>query len=259
MTINILTDNTPGLKTGSEHGLSYLIEHDNKTMLFDTGQSDLFLRNARIMGLNLNNVKTIVLSHGHYDHGNGLNYLNGGKLICHPGCFIKRYRKKDRIPIGLKNTKDEIAARFELICAREAYQITPGIIFLGEIPRLTDFESTTTTFVLEDNEEDFVMDDSAVALRTEKGLFVITGCGHAGIVNILEHAKKVTGEKRIAGIMGGFHLKSLSRQTRETIRYLKQNEVLYVYPSHCTRDPALELFHKTFGTGRVITGDTYRF
>ncbi len=258
MTIKILTDNRPGPVTGAEHGLSYLIEHDNKTVLFDTGQSDLFLRNARIMGLNVN-AENIVLSHGHYDHGNGLNHLHDGKLICHPGCFVKRFRKADHSPIGLKNSKEEIATRFELITATDAYQMAPRIIFLGEIPRITDFESIHTSFILEDGKADFVMDDSAIALQTDQGLFVVTGCGHAGIVNTIEHARKVTGEKRIAGIMGGFHLKRVSRQTKETIRYLKQNGIFRVYPSHCTQDPALELFHESFGSDRVKTGDTYHF
>ena len=257
MKISILTENAPGTFTGSEHGLSYLIEHDGKRILFDTGQSDLFLLNAGIMGADLNNIDVIILSHGHYDHGNGLQYLRGGKLICHPGCFIKRYSKAGNKYIGLKNTLSEISARFDLITSSDPYQVSPKIIFLGEIPRTTSFESKQTGFIFEDGKPDFVIDDSALALGLKEGIFVVTGCGHAGIVNTLEHAKKVSGEERIYGIMGGFHLKQDDLQTRETIKYLKDNEVKYVYPSHCTALPALVAFHHAFGMDAVKTGQVF--
>ncbi len=109
MKISILTDNNPGGNTGAEHGLSYFIEHEGTKILFDTGQSDLFLQNASIIGINLEERDLIILSHGHFDHGNGLPHLPGGKLICHPGCFVKRYRTIDHTFIGLKNSRDEIA------------------------------------------------------------------------------------------------------------------------------------------------------
>jgi len=259
MEIFVLTDNNPGAHTEAEHGLSYLIAFDDKKILFDTGQSDLFMRNSRIMGLDLSDVDTIVLSHGHYDHGNGLEYLQGGKLVCHPGCFIKRYRKKDLTYNGLKNTKQEISQKFDLITTTTPYRITDKVIFLGEIPRLTDFESKSTNFLCEGGVPDFITDDSALALLHDKGLFVVTGCGHAGIVNTLEYAGKVTGEKRIFGIAGGFHLKENDRQTKETIRYLKEHDVKHVLPSHCTALPAFRAFRKVFGSEPIKTGDILAF
>ncbi len=259
MTISILTDNYPGAHTPAEHGLSYLIEHDGKKLLFDTGQSDLFLKNAEAMGIDITNIDTIVLSHGHFDHGDGLQYLSGGRLICHPGCFVKRYRKADHSYIGLKYSKDEIAGKFNLVISSAPYQIAERIIFLGEISRTTDFESKNTSFILEGDTPDFVMDDTSIAMILDEGLFIVTGCGHAGIVNTLEHARKVTGINKLNGIMGGFHLKAISRQTKETMRYLKKNMVMHVYPSHCTGHPALSLFHKSFNTKQVKTGDIFKF
>ena len=259
MTISVLSDNTPGHDTAAEHGLSYLVEHNGKNLLFDTGSSNLFLKNARLMEVDLNNIQTIVLSHGHFDHGDGLQYLSGGTLICHPGCFVKRYRKADHSYIGLKVSKENLAEKFNLRTSSGPFKITGKIVFLGEIPRLTDFESKSTPFILDEKIPDFVMDDSAIALLHDKGLFVITGCGHAGIVNTLEHAKKVTGKNMIHGVMGGFHLKKANRQTKETIDYLKANRVVHVYPSHCTDKPALELFHEAFGENQVRTGDVFTF
>ncbi|MGM0464585.1 MAG: MBL fold metallo-hydrolase [Bacteroidota bacterium] len=258
MKISILTDNAPGTYTAAEHGLSYLIEHDGRRILFDTGQSDLFLKNADIMNIDMDSVDTIVLSHGHYDHGNGLKYLSGGTLICHPACFGKKYGRGGKKYIGLYGNRDELEKKFKLICSAEPYSITENIVFLGEIPRVTDFESKETYFTFEDGSPDYIMDDSAVALIHKEGLFVITGCGHAGVVNTLEHALKVTGEKRIYGIMGGFHLKDNNQQTKQTIKYLQQKEVKHVYPSHCTALPAMAAFYDAFGMRQLKTGETIR-
>ncbi|MBP6978199.1 MAG: MBL fold metallo-hydrolase [Lentimicrobiaceae bacterium] len=259
MTISVLTDDHPGVITPAEHGLSYLVEFGGIRLLFDTGQSNLFLRNALTMGIDMTHIDTIVLSHGHFDHGNGLTFLTGGKLVCHPGCFVKRYRKADSSYIGLTSPEEEINNEFELLKTNAPYKIIETIFFLGEIPRLTDFESIKTPFELEGGIPDFVMDDSAVALLTGEGLFVVTGCGHAGIVNTLEYARKVTGESRIFGIIGGFHLKKVDRQTKETIRYLRKNGVQHVFPSHCTQPPALSVFSRTFKTNHTKTGDILKF
>ena len=94
--------------------------------------------------------------------------------------------------------------------------LTDKIIFLGEIPRLTGFESQKTSFVFEDGSPDFVMDDSALALIKPEGLFVVTGCGHSGIVNTFEYARKITGINKLFGVMGGLHLKENDVQTRVT-------------------------------------------
>ncbi len=259
MTITILTDNFPGSHTAAEHGLSYMIEHDGKKLLFDTGQSDLFLKNAAAMDIDITGIDMIILSHGHADHGNGLEHLGGGSLVCHPGCFVKRYRKKDDLYIGLKNTQDEISKKFNLILAEKPWRIYDSIFFSGEIPRVTDFESQYTSFMFENGAPDFVMDDCAAGFLLKEGLFVVTGCGHSGIVNTLEHMKKVAVTDKIYGIMGGFHLKEIDRQTIETIHYLKHNNIRHVYPSHCTALPVLSLFLKTFDGEQVITGKVFEF
>jgi len=259
MTVSVLSDNNPGINTAAEHGLSYLLEHDGKKILFDTGQSDLFMINAAIMRADLSNIDAVILSHGHYDHGNGLEHLIGATLVCHPGCFMKRYNKRREKNIGLNSDISDISASFRLITSAEPYSLSPRIIFLGEIPRKSSFESKQTSFRLEDGSEDFVRDDSAVALLLEEGLFVITGCGHAGIVNTLEHAKEITGEKNIFGVMGGFHLKHDDHKTGETIKYLTNRNVKHVKPSHCTALPALSAFYRSFGIKTVKTGDIYKF
>lgn len=255
MKLSVLIDNRAGSRTEAEHGLSYFIEHDGKNILFDAGQSEMFLRNAAKMNVDLRKTDKIVLSHGHYDHGNGLCHIPGRALLCHPGCFKKRYSKIDRRYIGLKYSKEELSSMFDLTTTISPFEITKKIVFLGEIPRKTSFESKNTIFMFEDGSADFVPDDSALAIMLSEGLFIVTGCGHAGIVNTIEHAKNVTGMKKVAGIMGGFHLKEHDIQTRETISYLRNEAVRYVIPSHCTDLPALAAFYDAFCIRQVRTGD----
>jgi 7,8-dihydropterin-6-yl-methyl-4-(beta-D-ribofuranosyl)aminobenzene 5'-phosphate synthase len=259
MRISVLTENTAGHHFPAEHGLSYLIEHDGKRILFDTGQSDLFLKNAKRMNVGLNNIYAIVLSHGHYDHGGGLEFLEGGTLVCHPGCFVRRYGKPESRYIGLNRTREELAAKFNLEASKDPYRISGKVLFAGEVPRITDFESQQTSFVFEDGSPDFVTDDSALILIMKEGLFVVSGCGHAGIVNTIEHAKNITGIRKVYGIMGGLHLKEKDRQTTETINYIKKTGAEHVLPSHCTELPALSAFYEEFGMKQVKTGDVYDF
>lgn len=257
--VSVLTENNAGELTAAEHGLTYLIESDGTRILFDTGQSDLFLKNAAIMGVSLESIDMIVLSHGHYDHGNGLEHLRGGTLLCHPGCFIRRYRGSDHSYIGLKISREELAGKFNLITSQVPYIITESIVFAGEIPRITPFESQITSFVLEDGTPDFVSDDSALIITLPQGLFIITGCGHAGVVNTIEHAMSVTGVERIYGIMGGFHLKEDDRQTDETIKYLRNAKPVHIRPSHCTSGAALARFRTAFDARPIKTGDILSF
>jgi 7,8-dihydropterin-6-yl-methyl-4-(beta-D-ribofuranosyl)aminobenzene 5'-phosphate synthase len=258
MKITVLNDNAPGKGCLAEFGLSYLIEAD-RSVLLDTGITDIFIQNAVRLNISLDDVDTIVLSHGHYDHGNGLQYLRAKKLICHPDVFMRRYNKKDNSYIGLNLTEEDARRKFDIIFSRTPYNISPEIIFLGEIPRYNDFEAQITHFKDDTGADDFVPDDSALAITTSKGLVVISGCAHAGICNTIDYAREVTGISTIHAVMGGFHLRSDNEQTRQTIDYLKKLKVEKVYPSHCTALPALAKFYEAFNIHQVLTGDYFYF
>ncbi|WP_321344541.1 MBL fold metallo-hydrolase [uncultured Draconibacterium sp.] len=260
LSISILTDNTAGGHFLAEHGLSYLIEIDNEKILFDAGHSDVFLKNAERLNSDIENeVKTIVLSHGHWDHGNGLKYLKNKTLITHPASFASRYRKADRTTVGLELSKYEIEKQFTLKESKTSLQLTENLVFLGEIPRNNDFENKTTSFEFADGSDDFIPDDSAMAAIIDNELVIITGCSHSGICNICEHAKKVTGLNKIKAVIGGFHLKKQDKQTLKTIEYFKNNTIEKLFPSHCTALPALSLFYSTFKSEQVKTGMILRF
>lgn len=242
----------------AEHGLSYVVEFDDK-VLFDTGQSNLFLKNAKQMQVDIGSVEKVVLSHGHYDHGNGLYMLKNKKLICHPNVFTKRYSGKQRKYVGLDLSKEEALKSFEIENCKDPYWISDKICFLGEIPRIFSFERSETSFYLENNEKDELLDDSALVVKMKQGLFVISGCAHSGICNIIEHAKQVTGIDKVFGVFGGFHLKFNNKQTKETVEYMKQNTVEIIMPSHCTDLPALSVFYREFKGEQVRAGNLYTF
>ena len=253
-----LTENTASGKFLAEHGLSYYIEYDTN-ILFDTGHSDVFLQNAKKLKLDLDKVKTIVLSHGHWDHGDGLRFIENKKLICHPDVFQKRYRKNDAENIGLELSFKELKSKFDILYTRIPYEVSPNNIFLGEIPRSNNFESQTTTFELENKTDDFVIDDSGLVIKLNNEIVVISGCAHSGICNIIEHAKSVTGISKIRAVIGGFHLKYNNHQTIETIKYLKSQDIDEIYPSHCTELPAMAAFYNEFKCKHLKSGMVLTF
>jgi len=255
MRITVLTDNTAGSKFLAEHGLSYFVEIDGEKILFDTGHSDVFLQNAEKLKIDIHNqVEKVVLSHGHWDHGDGLRFLDDKILITHPKSFSKHFRKADHSSVGLWLSKKQIEEKFKLFETNQPYQITENLFFLGEIPRINDFESQTTPFEFEYGDDDFVVDDSALVATLNRELIIITGCSHSGICNICEHAKAVTGISTIKVVIGGFHLKFQNKQTLKTIEYFKKNAVKKLQPSHCTDLPALALFYDEFKIQQVKTG-----
>ncbi|WP_298368078.1 MBL fold metallo-hydrolase [uncultured Lutibacter sp.] len=260
MKITVLTENCAGSVFLAEHGLSYLIEHKGETILFDTGHTDVFIKNASKLGINIQKeVNKVVLSHGHWDHGDGLKYLQNKTLIAHPNAFIKRFRKNETANIGLSLPKSELKQKFNLVLKEEPYYISDSVVFLGQIPRLNDFEAKETPFLDEFGKPDFVIDDSAIAIVQNKELVIITGCSHSGICNIISYAQKVTGINKVRLVIGGFHLKHNNQQTINTINFLKNNNINSIYPSHCTALPALAAFYINFNIEQLKTGMILNF
>ena len=256
--ITVLNDNRSNGKYLHEHGLSFYIETDtNLRILFDTGPSDIFIRNAKTLGIDISRVDVIVLSHGHWDHGNGLSFLKDKTLVCHPDCFIKRFRKGEDSYIGLNASLDVIKMFYNLILSKEPYQISNDVIFLGEIPRKNSFEAKNTPFCLESKEDDFVNDDSGLAIISKLGLIVISGCAHSGICNTVEYAKKVSGVDKVHAIIGGFHLKKENDTTLKTIEYFKKNNIENVHPCHCVDDCVMKVFNIHFPSRPISAGGVY--
>ena len=260
--ITVLNDNRcDNTALECEHGISLFIEYDGKRVLFDSGQTDIFIKNAERMNIDLNKIDAIVLSHGDYDHGNGLKYLNTKtKLICHPDFMLTRISKRTGNDNGLNQTRDEIKQKYDLIESREPVYISDKIIFLGQIERNNDFEKGENLPAYDKNGNTYEhLDDSGLVIKTEEGLIVISGCAHSGICNTTEYAKKIAGDNRILAVIGGFHLKEINEQTKRTIEYMKENSVKTVYLAHCTSDIVCQEFLKQIpeNTKIIKTGAEY--
>ena len=253
MDLTLLVDNNTLVDrylTG-EPGLSILIEDDDAKVLFDLGYSDLFLKNAEKLGKDLSSLDFLVLSHSHLDHTWGLDpfirYLaertiegldiKHPKLVAHPEVFSS-VRVGALAEIGCLVSKEKAGRHMELALTRTPVNLSPRLVFLGEIPRENTFEGQTPIGIKQTPDgpvPDLILDDSALAYKSDRGLVIITGCSHAGICNIVSHAQQVCGEERIADIIGGFHLLNPSAsQMAGTLDYFSRIKPLAVHACHCT-------------------------
>ena len=235
------TRNSNKDKFENDDGFSAYIEIENNKILFDAGPSEKFMKNAEKLGIDLNQVNTIVLSHGHYDHGDGLKYFNNKvEFIAHPNCTLKRWWKDDHSHYsGIQLTKEELENKYNVHFTKEPYKINQNTYYLGEITR--KYPVQLKKWVLENGENDDVLDDSGMVINTENGIIVIAGCSHSGICNIVEQAKKVSNNSKVLAVIGGFHLREVDENTNKVVDYMKNN-VKEVILAHCTADSVCNKF-----------------
>lgn len=229
----------------AEHGLSLYIEFRDKKILFDTGQTDILIRNARVLEIDLKKLDAIVLSHGHYDHTGGLKalleYLQKPiKIFAHPDVFLGHYycRNGKYTYIGIPYKRELLESLgAEFVLTKEPIEIFPDFFVSGEVPRHTPFEKIDKKMVFATKHgfsPDPILDDLSIFIKTDEGVLVLLGCAHAGLINILEYAKSLT-RKEVVGIIGGTHLISATaRQLKETLKYLDNLYLKFFSPIHCT-------------------------
>jgi len=219
----------------AEPALSFYIEEGGKKILFDAGYSDVFIKNAKTLGVDLCALDYVVLSHGHLDHTWGLGPLielyNKNKfkrpvLLAHPEAFEKKKYKGAQI--GIRHSVKTLEEYFDVRPCASPVRITKKLIFLGGILRQNNFEAQTPI------DKDFVYDDTSLVFKGKNGLTVITACAHAGICNTAEQAKIVCNTEKIENIIGGLHLlKPSEKQLKNTVAYLKKQKLKMLYPCHC--------------------------
>lgn len=265
MKLTVLADNTTLIDHYylGEPAVSYYIEDGDTKLLFDAGYSDVFIKNAETLGIDLSSVSMMVFSHGHNDHTGGLlslsrnNMLSGCTVIAHSLAFRPKFYKETSI--GSLLTEDEVAERFHFTPHSSPVQVSEHLTFLGEIPSLHDFEPRKAIGTYHDVDgvhPDCVLDDSALVFKNENGLFIITGCSHSGICNIIDYAMTVCGDDRITGVIGGFHLFDVTPQVEKTIAYLKKHNISQLYPCHCVSFVVKAELHKSIPVTEVGVGLT---
>lgn len=258
MRLTCLVDNAtsrPDLK--AEHGLAFLLETAGEKVLFDTGQTDLVLANAKTLGLDLAGVRTIVLSHGHYDHTGGLaavlGVTAGGRLFAHPAAFGPHYSASRGSPryVGMPGvTLDDITrAGWRVEHTIGPTQVAPGVHVTGAIRRVTSYEDIGGRFFVDALGRcgDVLPDDQAMVLRTRQGLVVVLGCAHAGVINTLMHIRRMFDDAPVHSVIGGMHLLQASPQRlAATMEALARVNVARLAPCHCTGAHATAMLWSSF-------------
>lgn len=245
--VTVLCENSVFSNIGAiaEHGWAAFVETDQGNFLFDTGQGKALINNANYFKKDLSSAKGIIISHHHVDHTGGLlaalSATGPIDVYSHPDLFKESYLTRSGSPkyIGIPFQKIAVESKgANLIYNQDFKEIVPGMYLTGEVPRLNDYElGDKDQVLLSDGEfvKDPLLDDQSIIIKTDKGLFVILGCSHAGIINILNYAIKKTGESRIHTVIGGTHLGPVSEEQREkTIKALKEFDIERIGVSHCT-------------------------
>jgi 7,8-dihydropterin-6-yl-methyl-4-(beta-D-ribofuranosyl)aminobenzene 5'-phosphate synthase len=266
----------------AEHGLSMLVKvyrgDDEHICLFDAGVTEFCLfHNAEVLGIDLKECRSVVLSHGHRDHYGGLVKLfqmtSGTKLLVfHPDALLERRlnipEEKAMRVLPPLNGPALIEAGADIRKSEGPYYLASGsILALGTVERKTDFEKG---FPYAEAKIDGVWvtdpfrDDQALVLKLKnKGLIVIGGCSHAGIINSIYYARKVTETKAVHAVLGGFHLTGelFEPIIGRTIEAMKQINPTFVIPMHCTGNKAVCQFAREMPNQFVqnVVGTKYIF
>ena len=278
MKVTVLMENTAleGCGLTPEHGLSLYIQYRGKKLLLDAGSSGKFADNAQALGVDLSGVELAALSHGHYDHADGLRRFfqvnDRAKVYLRPGAegpyFAKDLDAYRFIGIGRdiwENTRDRFVE------VEGLYPLLEGAWLVPETVHDPAFAGQAADLLVKRGEDDFVPDDyrheQSLVLEGEKGLTVFNSCSHGGIVNIVRGVLEQFPGKNVFATVGGFHMFSKGKTGMncgpeyvcQVAGALKELGVEEIYTGHCTGEPALALLRERFGpnckalsTGQVL-------
>lgn len=229
-----------------EWGFAALIEVDGERILFDTGSREkTVIQNAKALSIDLNNIENVYLSHNHKDHTGGLIALKNrypssfSKAHVGEGIFYSRPTKQGRDHYLLENKDKLKKAGVNFLTHKKPAQIIPNVWTTGYVPRVYDEKNWSKLGQIIDDKgdkkEDTIPEDQSLFFDTKKGIVLVSGCGHAGLVNTLEHIANIVPDRPIYKIIGGFHLFRLNNEKLEwTAKKMKELGVKYFVGAHCT-------------------------
>jgi 7,8-dihydropterin-6-yl-methyl-4-(beta-D-ribofuranosyl)aminobenzene 5'-phosphate synthase len=261
--ITVVVDNQPGARgLATEWGFSLWIEHRELNLLYDTGQGPALLGNLAALGLEPSRLDAVVISHGHHDHVGGLAELLRARgdapleVWCHPGVFDAHYLEQEGgeprdigPPLGGRAPYEDLGAVFRFV--EEPLKVWPGVLLLAPVPRLCYHEEPAPGLVTSLGSSlvpDPVIEDMPLLLETASGPVLLTGCAHAGVINILTMAEQALGTPP-AWLVGGLHLDRVRPGQRLAgLEHLGRMADLRVAAGHCTGPEALALLNQALGT-----------
>ena len=257
----------PGKSIHAEHGLSYYIETvtNGKTSacMFDYGLDPVgVMNNVTLLGLDLGKADAFSLSHGHFDHySSAINILKQNQSRISGGtpfyvgdeAFARRYGLKpgrtEPDDLGQLRKEDIEALGLKVVEVKKPFEIIPGAYFTGNIERVTTYEKVPPTLLINRGDktvpDDFRGEQALVFNVKGKGLVVLSGCAHAGIVNTVKQAQKIAGIDKVHAILGGCHLANAKPEIiQNTVADIKAMKPDYIIPTHCTGFEAMVAFSK---------------
>lgn len=247
--LDIVCENTVGrpIAAYAEHGFACLLQTPAGRWLFDTGSGNTLLANLKALDLDYQSLDGVILSHGHYDHCGGLLSLlratGPRRIYAHPEIFSERFwhGQHEQRNIGVPFSRDELeAAGADFVFVKDFTTLAPGIYLSGEIARGVALETGDPHLVRRSETDDSWVtdpfaDDVALAIETAKGLVILLGCAHAGLINTVEWFRQNLDNRRIHAIIGGTHLGPASdEQFSATVDYLARLDFDRLGVSHCT-------------------------
>lgn len=280
MKITVLMENTApeGCGLAAEHGLSLYIEYNGRKLLLDAGSSGRFVDNARKLGVDLAEVELAALSHGHYDHADGLRQFfrvnSRAKVYVRPGVDAPLFAfDPDMVRfVGVHKEVWELG-RDRFVWAEGVRALSEGVWLAPGTVRDPAFAGRAGNLVYKRGEDDFIPDDyrheQSLVFETERGLVVLNSCSHSGIVNIVRGIRQQFPDQKVRAVVGGLHMFGSGPSGMNcTLEYvyavadaLKNLGVGEVYTGHCTGEPALALLRERFGPGchALSTGQVLEF
>lgn len=271
LTIQVLIENNQSLQTlksggnspplVAEHGLSFYVTKDGRSLIFDTGKSGAIVKNAAELGVDLSQAEALVVSHSHYDHGGGLRALAKeagfqGPLWTGPGFFDAKWSDESPQPRNLGLDVDQAfleshGIRCKTLTVNKTgsiQEILPDMYILGNFRRTHGEEIIAKRFIVErgqsqkavSREVDDFRDEIALVIDFKKGLVVIAGCAHPGLMNMLDTAAEVF-QKPLYAVFGGSHLvEAEEERIIKTREYLKKSGAALIALGHCTGPTAYD-------------------
>lgn len=253
--ITVLVDNyvdSSGLI--AEHGLSYLIEVNGKRLLFDTGQGFALKQNVQNLGIDPKKIEFLILSHGHYDHTGGIEFVLGLKpnikIYAHPKVCEPKYKMvgKNYKYIGIPT---ELRDKMEFVSILEPYEVVPGVFVSGYVPKIDMgirnkglYKASSTGYIA-----DTFDDEIFLLIRGSRGVVVVSGCCHLGLKNTLAYANRLANGSKIRYYFGGLHLsKEPESELIGMEEFLQKSNIERFFVGHCTGLEAYVFLRERLGS-----------